>query len=87
MSGKDDEPPETTTGNTDEPPADEPQGEPPAETTAHEEDEKVPEWGKTLISQVESLTAAVTASSEQQVTPPNIDDNPAPKPWHKRGGK
>lgn len=77
------------TGPADEPPAHEPPAttEPPAATTAKEEGEKVPEWGKTLMSQVESLTAAVTAVVPPTVEGPNIDENPSPKPWHRKGGK
>ena len=79
-----DAPPETATPDSPENPP-----EAPAESTAHEEGEKVPEWGKTLIQQVQSLTEAVTNSVGTPGDPvgaPSIDENPSPKPWHKRGG-
>lgn len=84
-----DEPPETS--GTDEPPETPPETpeESPAETTAHDEGEKVPAWGKTLIDQVEALTNAVTNSVHEPpvIDAPRIDENPSPKPWHLKGGK
>jgi hypothetical protein len=88
MTIKNDDQPPTTGPEDESPPTDAPPAEPPAQQTAEEEGEKVPEWGKTLMSQVESLTAAVTSGANPPVPDaPSIDENPSPKPWHLKGGK